>query len=182
MGKFKEMMQVQTQNVEPFKITVTSGTSDCLGWKVVHSENKKKTWLDQPHCIKNFRHKFRDLVKNIQSYKTPGTPGAGILKLNATGPHLKIAKEDHVMCRSGAGMLLCLLEHSRPDIGNAVGKLTKVLDEPMRAVVKEMKPVIKFALDTANCGLKIKQKNWTTIIGQWLDVVLLTELETKIQD
>ena len=45
-------------------------------------------------------------------------PDTGILK--ATEPHLKIAKEDYAMHRSGVGMLSCLLEHSRPDIGNVV--------------------------------------------------------------
>ena len=65
-------------------------------------------------------------------------------------------------------MLLYLLKHSRPDIGNAVRELTKVLDKPTPAAFKEMKRVIKFVLDTANYGLRIEptsldDDHWTMV-------------------
>ena len=50
--------------------------------------------------------------------------------------------------RSGVGMLLYLIKHSRPDISNAVRELTKVLDGATQAHWKAMIRVIKYVLDT----------------------------------
>jgi hypothetical protein len=41
-----------------------------------------------------------------------------------------ISKEMHSLYRTGTGMLLFLVKHSRPDIANAVRELTKLLDGP----------------------------------------------------
>ena len=51
-----------------------------------------------------------------------------------------------------------MVKHSRPDIANAVRELSKVLDGPNEAAVKELKRVIKFVLDTKNYGLIINPK------------------------
>ena len=40
-------------------------------------------------------------------------------------------------------MLRYLVKHSRPNIGNAVRELSKVLDNPTPAAFKEIKRVIK---------------------------------------
>jgi len=51
---------------------------------------------------------------------------------------------------------------------NAVRELTKVLDKPTPAALKELKRVMKFVLDTENYGLKIEPTNleeeeWTMV-------------------
>ena len=40
--------------------------------------------------------------------------------------------ETHAIYRSGVGMLLYLIKHSRPGIANVVQELSKVLDGPMK--------------------------------------------------
>jgi len=57
--------------------------------------------------------------------------------------------------RSGVGMLLYLLKHSRIDLENPVRELTKVLKSPTLLAYKEMLRLIKFVIDTATMGLKI---------------------------
>jgi len=57
--------------------------------------------------------------------------------------------------RSGVGMLLCLLKHSRIDLGNPVRELTKVLKSPALLTCEEMLRIIKFVLDTTNMGFKL---------------------------
>ena len=64
--------------------------------------------------------------------------------------------EDQTLYRSGIGMLLYLVKHSRPDIANVVRELSKVMDGATPAAIKEMKRVIKFVLDTRHYGLKIE--------------------------
>jgi hypothetical protein len=58
--------------------------------------------------------------------------------------------------RSGVGMLMYLVKHSRPDIANAVRELTKVLDGATDAHWKAMMRVIKFVLDTRKYSLRLK--------------------------
>jgi len=57
--------------------------------------------------------------------------------------------------RSGVGMLLYLLKHSRIDLGNPTRELTKVLKSPTLFAYKEMLRIIEFVLDIATMGLKL---------------------------
>ena len=66
-----------------------------------------------------------------------------------------ISREDQMkLYRSGVGMLLYLVKHSRPDIANPVRELSKVLDGTTPAAMKEMFRVIKYVLDTRGKGWK----------------------------
>lgn len=103
--------------------------------------------------IKKLQSHFGTLVKGLQTYKTPGTPGQGVRRPREGDEVLDSKMQS--LYRSGVGMLLFLLKHSRIDIGNAVRELTKSLSAATPAAYKEMLRVIKFVLDTKNLGLKI---------------------------
>jgi hypothetical protein len=60
----------------------------------------------------------------------------------------KVSPEKHNRYRTGIGMLLYLIEHSRPDMANTVRELSKVLDGPNELAYKEMLRAIKYVLDT----------------------------------
>ena len=60
-------------------------------------------------------------------------------------------KEDKVNAR--VGTLLYLTKHSRPDISNPVRELSKTIDAPAPAHLKEMYKLIKFVLSTKDYGL-----------------------------
>jgi len=90
-------------------------------------------------------------VKDLQVYKTLGTPGLGTLR----NPKTNVEADKHAVYRSGVGMLLYLVKHTRPDIVNAVRELSKALDCPSPAAYKEMLRVIKFVLDTRSLAIKV---------------------------
>ena len=81
---------------------------------------------------------------------------------------LKLPKEKQEQYRSGIGMLLYLVKHSRPDITNSVQELSKVLDCSTDGAYKEMLRCIKNVVDSKSLGLKIwpvgnKREPWDII-------------------
>ena len=107
------------------------------------------------------------MVKHLQTYRTPGTPGQGIVRLKKEEVQAKLNEEEHSQYRSAVGMLLFLVKHSRPDLANPVRDLSKVLDGPTPAALKEVKRIIKYVLDTKDYGLNINPKS------EWLCIILL---------
>ena len=82
-----------------------------------------------------------------------GTPSVGLVRPNEK--NRVVFKEDHEQYRTSVGMLLYLVKNMRPDIANAVRQLTRLNDGPTGNATKEMKPVIKYVIDTGNKGLKM---------------------------
>jgi hypothetical protein len=102
-------------------------------------------------------------VKDCQQYKTPGTPNFDSMHPKQDDP--KVSPEDQSIYRSVVGSLLYLTKHSRPDIANAVRKLSKCSDGATPSAFKEMKRLAKFVMDTDNYGLKVlpnisRAKKW----------------------
>jgi hypothetical protein len=112
-------------------------------------------WINQPKLIKNLEQSFGSLVKTDKHYKTPAAPKTVVMRPVKDEDPL-ISKEEQSQYRSGVGMLLYLVKHSRPDIANAVRELTKVLDGATQAHWKAMLRTIKFVLDTKMYSLKMK--------------------------
>ena len=127
---------------------------DYLSCELLFSKHRKTAWLGQPHLVSNLIKNFEDEVKGLRSYVTPGTPGLN--QIREEDPALKLSAEKHAKYRSGVGMLLYLVKHSRPDIANCVRELSKVLDGPSEASYKEMLRCIKYVLDSKDMGLKIE--------------------------
>ena len=127
---------------------------DYLSCEISFSRDGKRGWIHQPHLIKKIDKKFGSMVKRLQRYRTPGTPGGSILR----NTEAKITPEQHKIYRSGVGMLLYLVKHSRPDIANAVRELSKALDGTSPAAYKELMRVLKFVMDTKQLSLKIEPK------------------------
>merc|ERR1712139_32645 len=99
------------------------------------------------------------------------------------GTGKKISAEDQKLYRSGVGMLLYLVKHSRPDIANPVRELSKVLDGASPAAFKEMKRVIRYVIDTEDWALKIFPKIdedgiWRIVV--FSDSDYATDPETRI--
>jgi hypothetical protein len=145
------------------QVKVEDNLTDYLSCRVIFDKSRKMAWLGQPHLICNLKKKFGEMVEHLQTYRTPGTPGQGITKIDKEDPLARVDDETHTMFRSGVGMLLYLVKHSRPDIANAVRELSKVMDAPSAAALKELKRTIKFVLDTEDFGLKIEPDKITTM-------------------
>ena len=78
--------------------------------------------------IGSIQREFGEEVKSLRRYLTPGMPGAR--QVRADDPKMMIPAEKNARYRTGVGMLLYLVKHSRPDIANCVRELSKVLDGP----------------------------------------------------
>ena len=85
---------------------------------------------------------------------TPGTPRFTAKRVE--NPEDKIDQQDHEIYRSKVGTLMYLTKHSRPDICNPVRELSKTMDAPAAAHLKEMYKVIRHVLSTKGYGLKFE--------------------------
>ncbi|KAL7530325.1 hypothetical protein ACHAWF_005014 [Thalassiosira exigua] len=127
---------------------------DYLSCEVKFSDDMTRAWLGQPHLISKLEKTFGDEVKGLREYKTPGTPNQYLIR--NTDPAMALDKQQHKRFRSGVGMLLWLVKHSRPDIANAVRELSKVLDGTTEMAYKELLQAIKYVLDSKTMGLRIE--------------------------
>ena len=137
-------------------ITVSDVLEDYLSCKIVMNEDNTKGWIGQPHLIKKLMKEFGENVKHLHVFNTPGTPGQRLLKVHEDDELL--SSEEQTEYRSGVGMLLFLVKHSRPDIANATRELSKHMGGANRRSRKELFRVIKYVIDTRDLGLKIEPK------------------------
>ena len=137
-----------------FTVKVEYDMTDYLSCNILFSKDKKKAWLGQPHLMKKIKEKFSEMTNNVKSHKTPGNPNNGLIRSKEDDP--SVSKEEHAIYRSGVGMLLYLVKHSRPDLANATRELSKLMDKPTPAAMKELKRVLKFTIDTQHYGLKME--------------------------
>ena len=85
---------------------------------------------------------------------TLGTPRFTARRIE--NPEHKVNPQDHEIYRSGVGTLLYLTKHRRPDICNPVRELSKTMDAPAPAHLKEMYKVIRHVLSTKGYGLNFE--------------------------
>jgi hypothetical protein len=69
-----------------------------------------------------------------------------------------ISSKQQKLLRSGVGMLLYLVKHSRPDISNAVRELFKVANGATEAHWKDMMRTINYVLNTSKKALLLFPK------------------------
>lgn len=171
---------IQDLRREGFTLKVEGNLQDYLSCEITIDRDKKMGWIHQPHLLDKLEKQFGEEVKNMQRYRTPGTPGQGILR----GTNAKVDQEKHKTYRSGVGMLLYLVKHTRPDISNAVRELTKALDAPSPAAYKEMLRVIKYTIDTRDLALKMQpideesDGSWTIVV--YSDSDFAGDKETRV--
>ena len=139
---------------EGYTITVSEDLRDYLSCEIAFNKEETKAWLGQPHMVKRIEKEFGDEVKGLSKFKTAGTPGEGLVRM--TDPEYMLSPERHKRYRTGTGMLLFMIKHSRPDMANAIRELTKCLDAPSEASYKAMLRCIKYLLDSKHKGLKIE--------------------------
>ena len=110
------------------------------------------TIWQQPSIMKSLEQKFGDRAMKERLSLTPGTPRFTARRLenpeDKVNPEVKVNPEEHETYRSGVGTLLYLAKHSRPDICNPVRELSKTMDAPVPAHLKEMYKVIRHVLFT----------------------------------
>lgn len=53
---------------------------DYLSCEVCCNKDKTKATLRQPHLLKSLEEDYGELVRKLPKYKTPGTPGEGLVR------------------------------------------------------------------------------------------------------
>jgi len=114
--------------------------TDYLSWSIKFSNDRKQAWIGQLHLISKLREKFVHLVRDMQSYCTPGMPGQRVVKVQEDWK--KISQDEQKLYQSAIGMLLYLLKYLRCCLANPLHELSKALDQASQVTFKELKRLI----------------------------------------
>jgi hypothetical protein len=150
-----------------------------VGCRLIENKEKDTIWIHQPKLIKHLEESFTSLITSDRVFKTPAAPKTVIMRPQEGDP--KISAADQSLFRSGVGMLLYLIKHSRPDLSNSIRELTKVLDGATDAHWKAMLRVIKYVFDTKTYALKLKPNKEDKVILKGIsDSEYAGDRETRI--
>jgi Reverse transcriptase (RNA-dependent DNA polymerase) len=139
-----------------FKVKNLGKLENFVGCRIIQSKDKTKLWIHQPKLIKHLEEDFSKYITTTREFITPAGPKTHIVRPNED--ELKITSAEQTIFRSGVGMLLYLIKHSRPDIANGVRELSKVADGATYGHWKALIRMIKYVLDTKNQTLKMEPK------------------------
>jgi len=115
-------------------VKVSDKLTDYLSCSIKFSDDRKIAWIGQPHLIAKLRDKFGHLIRNMQSYCTPGMPDQRIVRVQEEWK--KISKEEQKHYHLAIRMLLYLLKYC---LTNPLHELSKALDGASQASFKELK-------------------------------------------
>ena len=154
IGKKKQIEDFASKIQEVFSVKIQHNLADYLGCEFHMNKERTRGWLGQPSIIKSLEQEFGEKAMKERLSLTPGTPRFTARRIE--NPEDKVNPDDHEIYRSGVGTLLYLTKHSRPDICNPVRELSKTMDAPAPAHLKEMYEVIRHVLSTKGYGLKFE--------------------------
>jgi hypothetical protein len=100
-----------------FKVKYLGKLENFLGCRIIENRDRNTIYLHQPKLLKNLELSFGKHLDKVRNYKTPAGPKTSIISTVKDDP--LISPEMQMLFRSGVGMLLWLVKHSRPDLNNA---------------------------------------------------------------
>lgn len=141
-----------------FKIKHLGPIKNFVGCHVIENPQTNTIWIHQPKLLRDLKKKFGPMIKpSNKIIHTPAAPHTTIMRPQKGDP--LITPEQQTDYRSGVGMLLYLVKHSRPDLSNAVRELSKVADGATEAHWKSLMRTIQYVFQTPNFGLRIQPKH-----------------------
>jgi hypothetical protein len=147
----KEVLQKLSKE---FQVKELGEMKHFVGCHIIENKSRDTIWINQPKLIKNLEENFRSLITSEKVYKTPASPRFIVIRPMKDDPVLTLERQQKY--RSGVGMLMYLVKHSRPDIANATRELSKVLDGATEAHWKAMLRIVKYIFDTKMVSLRLK--------------------------
>ena len=126
-----------------------------IGFTIKRDLTNMNLKISQPDLIKNMIQVFDKDVKSLMTFNTPATPHKGIICNQETDT--KISHDLQNRYRSGLGLLLYLVNHSRPELSNAVRELSKCMNETNMSHYKALLSEIKYVIDTKYYCYQMKQ-------------------------
>ena len=155
IGSKEVIKEVISALSEMIKVKPLGPLKHFVGCHIIRSADNKTIYIHQPKLLQHLEDAFSQFCeKGNRSFLTPAAPKTVIVRPEKDMPLL--SPTNQTQYRSGVGMLLYLVKHSRPDIANAVRELTKVLDKATIAHWKALLRTIKFVFDTKSYALKIQ--------------------------
>jgi Reverse transcriptase (RNA-dependent DNA polymerase) len=139
-----------------FKVKYLGKLEYFVGCRIIENFDGKKLWIHQPKLIKHLEADFKKYITSPREFVTPASPGT--TSVRPKEDETKITESEQTIYRSGVGMLLYLVKHSRPDIANSVRELSKVADGATPCHWKNLMRTIKYVLDTKEKALKVEPK------------------------
>jgi hypothetical protein len=140
-----------------FMIKERGPMKNFVGCQILINKARDTIWINQPKLIQNLELNFTKLICTDRIFKTPAATKSVVMRpVKDVDPTLHPDKQ--FKYRSGVGMLMYLVKHSRPDIANATQELTKVLDGATDAHWNAMMRIIKYVFDTKMYSLKLQPK------------------------
>jgi hypothetical protein len=125
-----------------------------FGCKLIENKKKDAIWICQPKLFKLLEQTFGHLLHDVREYKISASPKTTIVRPQPGDP--LISPEQQKLYRSGVGMLLYLVKHSRTEISNETRELSKVGDGATQAHWKQLLRSIKNTMSTQNKAMKMK--------------------------
>lgn len=182
-GTHRDIQRTLNALSNSFKVKDLGPLKHFVGCHVIESsQTTEKLYIHQPKLIKHLEGDFGALIKRSERiYKTPAGPKTVVMRPEPGDP--LISKTDQTTYRSGVGMLLYLVKHSRPEISNAVRELSKVGDGATKAHWKDLMRTIKYVIDTKDRGLKINPRypdNSTYVLEGITDSEYAGDRDTRI--
>jgi len=117
-----------------FSVMVSPIATVYLGCEINVAENYSCEWIGQPDLYKNSEKKFGNMLKGQRVTETPSTLGFHVV--HSIPEAVFISDHDKKLYRSGVGMLLFLVKHTRPDLSNSTRELSKVMDKATEGHMK----------------------------------------------
>ena len=75
VGHSKAIQQmIDDLKKENFDLKLDGSLDDYLSCEITFDQERNVGWIHQPHLITKLEKTFGDYAKNLQVYKTPGTP------------------------------------------------------------------------------------------------------------
>jgi hypothetical protein len=106
---------------------------------------------------------FGEVVNGLRNQNIPMSAGASVTRPKESD--IKLNVEDQRQYRSGVGMLLYMVKHSRHDISNAVRELSKVMDGATDHHMTMLLRLIKFVIQTTDRGIRIKPQKKDEVVA-----------------
>ena len=107
--------------------------------------------MSQKDTVTQLENVFGEHVNKMRIYHIPAATNDTILRPNKED--ILLSEGEQSTYRSGVGILLWLMKHSRPDIANSVREASKVMDGATKSHWKYLMRFIKYVIDTKNYTL-----------------------------
>jgi hypothetical protein len=139
----QEAVNLAIKQIETiYSIKKTGELTEFIGVNIEIKNNN--LYLGQVDTLKRLKNKFQDDVIKMKIYETPAGANETVKRPDENDKLLEKDKQEKY--RSGVGIILWLMKHSRPDVSNAIREASKVMDGATKKHWKYLLRIIKYVL------------------------------------